>query len=211
MHHLARWAGPQFARALVIAGSTLALMSFASAQPTFKNIRGTVEKIDGFTMVVKTREGDDVTVKLGEKYTVRGVVKIPLSDVKPGSRVGVASVPQAAGGPAKALEVHVFPDDIKPPEMQTPHDLAPQSTMTNATVTETVAANDGQTLTLKFKDGETKILVPPGTPIATYVPGTRDELKPGAKIMIFRATKEPDGMFAANGVSVGRDGFAPPM
>ena len=196
-----------------VGAAALALISAGSAafaQPAFQNVRGTIEKLDGANLIVKSRDGTSITVKLGEPLTVRGVIKISLSDVKPGSRVGITSLPQAAGGPPKAVEVHIFSEDIRPPEMQTPYDLVPQSTMTNATVNETVAGNDGQTLTVKFKDGETKILVPPGTPIATYVPGKKEELVPGAPVVV-RAAKAPDGSFSANAVSVGRDGFVPPM
>lgn len=173
-------------------------------------VRGTIDKLDGSTLMVKTREGSEVAIKLADPFGVRGVIKISLADVKPGSRVGITSMPQADGSAPKALEVHIFPEDVRPPEIQTPYDLVPKSTMTNATVNQTVAGNDGHTLTVKYKDGEMKVQVSPDTPIATYVPGTKDELKPGAKIVV-RALKAPDGTLSSNNVSVGRDGFTPPM
>jgi hypothetical protein len=201
------------ARAGAAAVSLVAMASIAHAQApagTPVMVRGTVEKLDGATLVVKTREGNDASIKLADPYSVRGVVKISLADVKPGSRVGITSMPQADGSAPKAVEIHIFPEDVRPPEIQTPYDLVPKSTMTNATVNQTVAGNDGHTLTVKYKDGEMKVQVAPDTPIATYVPGTRDELKPGAKVVI-RALKAPDGTLSSNNVSVGRNGFMPPM
>jgi hypothetical protein len=83
--------------------------------------------------------------------------------------------------------------------------------MTNATVAETVAGVDGQTITVRYKDGEKKVIVPPEAPIVTYLPGDKTELKPGAKIFIVAAQKQPDGTLSAARVSVGRDGLTPPM
>jgi hypothetical protein len=91
-----------------------------------------------------------------------------------------------------------------------PYDLRPNSTMTNATVAETVAGNDGQTLMIKYKDGEKKVVVLPDTPVVTYVPADRSELKAGAKIIAF-VKQMPDGSFETNRISVGRDGLTPPM
>jgi hypothetical protein len=196
------------AAASLMIASSAALAQAPAGTPVM--VRGTIEKLDGATLVIKTREGTEASVKLADPYGVRGVIKIPLSDVKPGSRVGITSMPQADGGTPKALEVHIFPEDVRPPEIQTPYDLAPKSTMTNATVNQTVAGNDGHTLTVKYKDGEMKVQVSPDTPIATYVPGTKDELKAGAKVVV-RAMKAPDGTLSSNSVSVGRDGFTPPM
>jgi hypothetical protein len=83
--------------------------------------------------------------------------------------------------------------------------------MTNATVAETVASTDGQNILVKYKDGEKKVVVPPDTPIVTFVPGEKSELKPGAKVIIFRAIKKEDGTLEANRVNVGVDGLTPPM
>jgi hypothetical protein len=83
--------------------------------------------------------------------------------------------------------------------------------MTNATVEQTVAGVDGQTVRVKYKDGEKTIIVPPNVPIVTYVPGDRSDLKPGAKIFIVAAQKQPDGTLSAARVNVGRDGLTPPM
>src|SRR6266436_3156431 len=92
-----------------------------------------------------------------------------------------------------------------------PWDQRAGSTMTNATVAETVKGTDGQNILVKYKDGEKKVVVPPDTPIVTFVAGDKAELKPGAKIIIFGAVKKDDGTLEANRVNVGRDGITPPM
>lgn len=203
---------------LAMGGVGFAAALIASAvyaqQPQFARIRGTIERVDGPVLTVKSREGNEVKVEVADNVAVRGVIKISLTDVKPGSMVGVSAMPQPDGS-QKALEVHIFPQGLRVNEGHTPHDLRPRSTMTNGAVETSVASTDGQVLVVKYKQGdkvdEKKIIVAPDTPIATYVPGSKDELKPGAKIMIFRAIKRPDGTLQADAVSVGRDGFAPPM
>ena len=91
-----------------------------------------------------------------------------------------------------------------------PWDAQPQSTMTNATVAETVAGVDGQTIMVKYKDGEKKIIVPTAAPIVTYVPSDKAELKPGAKIFIVAAMPQPDGTYTVARVNVGAR-LSPPM
>jgi hypothetical protein len=92
-----------------------------------------------------------------------------------------------------------------------PWDREPGSTMTNAAVDTTVAGVDGQTIVVKYKDGEKKVTVPPNIPIVAYAPGNKGELKPGANVFIVAATKQADGSLTAPGMNVGRDGVVPPM
>jgi hypothetical protein len=130
---------------------------------------------------VKTREGQEVKIKLPDNSRVLGVQKASLDEVKPGSYVGVSAMPQTDGS-QKALHVHIFLDAMRGvAEGFGPWDVRPNSTMTNATVDTTVAGTDSRTLTLKYKDGEKKIVVPPDAPIVKYVPGNKDELKPGGQ------------------------------
>jgi hypothetical protein len=174
-------------------------------------VRGTIERVDGDSYIVKSRDGAELKVKLAANAMVVALVKASLADIKPGSYVGVAGMPQADGS-QRALEVHVFPEAMRGTgDGHRPWDLQPQSTMTNGNVEQSVAASDGQALTLKYKDGEKKIVVPANTPIVSYVPGDKTELKPGAKIFIAAATKQPDGTLQAPRVNVGRDGVTPPM
>jgi hypothetical protein len=198
-----------FAAALVVVS---VLTSAASAQqaPTVR-IRGTIEAVDGPLLMVKSRDGADMKVRVTDNVAVFGVAKTALSEIKPGSYIGVSAMPQP-DGTQKALAVHIFPESQRgAAEGFRPWDLRPNSTMTNATVAQTVAGTDGQNILVKYKDGEKKVVVPPDTPVVTFVAGDRSELKPGAKIIIFGAAKKDDGTLEANRVNVGRDGITPPM
>jgi hypothetical protein len=204
------WSMP---RALVASLALISILgSGASAQqPSTVRIRGTIEAFDGSLLTVKSREGNEVKVRMTDNATIVGVTNIALSEIKPGSYIGVSGLPEP-DGTQKALAVHIFPEAQRGvAEGFRPWDLRPNSTMTNATVAETVASTDGQTILVKYKDGEKKVMVPPGTPVVTFVPGEKSELKPGAKIIIFGATKKDDGTLEANRVNVGRDGITPPM
>jgi hypothetical protein len=197
---------PLAAVALVVASSILAL-----AQPTSPSrVRGTIESVDGETLMVKSRSGEDVKLTMTGDVRVVGIVKIALSDIKVGSFIGTTTVPGPDGG-NNAVEVHVFPENMRGTgEGSRPYDLKPNSSMTNATVAESVVGNDGHTLLIKYKDGEKKVVVGLDTPVVTYVPAAKADLKPGAKVIAFMK-KLPDGSFETNRVSVGRDGLMPPM
>jgi hypothetical protein len=189
----------------------IAMSSHASAQQTSPSrVRGTIEGVDGATLMVKSRSGEDVKLTMTADIRVVGIVKIPLSEIRVGSFIGTTTVP-GPDGSQNAVEVHVFPEDMRGTgEGSRPYDLRPNSTMTNATVAETVAGNDGHTLLVKYKDGEKKVIVAPDTPVVTYVPADRSDLKAGAKVIAFMK-KLPDGSFETSRVSVGRDGLTPPM
>jgi hypothetical protein len=199
----------------MFATAGLALMltaSVAQAQQPVR-VRGTIEKADGNTLLVKTREGNEVTVKLTDNAQVAGVVKAALSDIKQDSFVGITALPQA-DGTQKAIEVHIFPEARRGAgEGHRPWDLVPNSTMTNANVEQLVTAVDGPMLTMKmkYKDGEKRIAVPNNATIVAFVNGDKSELKPGAKIFIAAGTKKPDGTIETGGINVGRDGITPPM
>ena len=160
--------------------------------------------------MIKARDRAELKVALAANAQIAGVVKASLSDIKQGSFVGVTAMPKADGSQS-ALEVHIFPEAMRGTgEGHYPWDLQPQSTMTNANVEQAVSAVDGQTLTLKYKDGERKIFVPANTPIVVYVQGDKNDLKPGAKVFI-AAIKQPDGTLQGRAWRVGRDGVTPPM
>src|SRR3974390_2190755 len=188
----------------------LSTIALAQQAPTLR-IRGTIEAVDGPMLNIKTREGNDVKVKTTDNVAVFGVAKTSLSEIKPGSYIGVTAMPEP-DGTQKAVAVHIFPENQRgAAEGFRPWDLRPNSTMTNATVAETVAGTDGQHILVKYKDGEKKVVVPPDTPIVTFVAGDKSEVQPGVKIIIFGATKKEDGTLEANRVNVGRDGITPPM
>ena len=198
---------PLFAVAMVAASTIYAI---AQQPPTPTRVRGTIEGVEGDVLAVRSRSGEDVKLHMTGDIRVVGITKISLSDVKVGSFIGATTVP-GPDGSQNAVEVHVFPEAMRGTgEGSRPYDLRPNSTMTNATVDQSVAGNDGHTLLIKYKGGEKKVLVSPETPVVTYVPADKSDLKLGAKVIAFMK-KLPDGSFETNRVSVGRDGLTPPM
>src|SRR3979409_48737 len=190
--------------------SVLASVAWAQQPPTVR-IRGAIEAVDGSLLTVKSREGSDFKVRVTDNVAVFGVAKTAMSEIKQGSYIGVSAMAEP-DGTQKAFAVHIFPENQRgAAEGFRPWDARPNSTMTNATVAQTVAGTDGQNILVKYKDGEKKVVVPPGTPIVTFVAGDKSELKPGAKVIIFSATKKDDGTLEAARVNVGRDGITPPM
>ncbi|HEX3116566.1 MAG TPA: hypothetical protein VHQ48_13880 [Bradyrhizobium sp.] len=200
-------------RALAVSLTLISVLGSVAwaQQPPPVRIRGTIESVDGAVLMIKSREGADMKVRMTDNVAVFGVAKTELSEIKQGSYIGVTAMPEP-DGVQKAVAVHIFPENQRGvAEGFRPWDQRPGSTMTNATVAETVKGTDGQNILVKYKDGEKKVVVPPGTPIVTFLVGDKSELKPGAKIIIFGAVKKDDGMLEANRVNVGRDGITPPM
>ena len=180
------------------------------AQDAPVRVRGTIERVDGGIYFVKSREGAELKLKLAAGAGVLAVVQASLADIKEGGYIGVAALPMADGS-QKALEVHIFLEAQRGlGEGHRGWDLQPNSTMTNGSVEKTAASSDGQVITLKYKDGDKRIIVPAGTPIVKYAPAEASELKAGAKIFVGAAKKLPDGTLETGRVNVGR-GVAPPM
>jgi hypothetical protein len=205
--HRSTLSRPLIAVAVVVASC---LHAIAQQPPAPSRVRGTIEAVDGEVLSVKSRSGEDFRLRMTGDMRVAGIAKISLSDIKVGSFIGTTTVPGPDGGD-HAIEVHMFPEDMRGTgEGSRPFDLRPNSTMTNATVAEAVAGNDGHTLLVKYKDGEKKVVVSPDTPVVTYVPADKSELKAGAKVIAF-FKKLPDGSFEANRISVGLNGLTPPM
>jgi len=188
--------------------ATLLASTAWTQQPQTVRVVGTIAGVDGSTLVVKGRDGAETKVNVTDNVAVFGVVNASLADVKPGAFIGVGAMPQPDGS-QRAIQVMIFADVQRGTgEGHRPWNR-PNTTMTNATVDTTVAGVDGQVLTVKYKDGEKRIVVPPEATIRRYVVGSRDELKPGANILIVNAAKKPDGTLEANRVNVGRDGIVP--
>ncbi len=191
-----------------VVAAAVAASAFAQSPPT--RLRGTLSAIDGKTATVATREGNSVDVKLADNWSVALVGPLALSDIKENSFVGVASMKGPDGG-LNALEVLVFPEAARGSnEGHYPWDLQPESMMTNATVATVAPGGDGQTLTLKYKDGTQTIKVKPSTPVVTFLPGEKSDAKVGAKIFA-GAAKAADGTFTVTRLLVGKDGLTPPM
>lgn len=197
---------------VVTAASALAQSAPA---PTVR-LRATIEKVDATSITVKERSGEVITLVRPADMDVSEVYALSLADIKPGSYIGTAAMPQP-DGTQLAIEVLVFPEAARGAgEGHRPWDLRPDSTMTNATVADLAAAPatvpGGQKLTLKYKDGEKTVIVPPGAPVVSFKPGKADEaalVVPGAKVLI--TAQEKDGKPTALRMVVGRNGFAPPM
>ncbi|MBR0719015.1 hypothetical protein [Bradyrhizobium liaoningense] len=201
---------PRLLVASLAAVSLCAAVATAQQAPTVR-IRGTIETVDGNMLGIKTREGADMKVRMTDNVAVFAVIKTELSEIKQGSYIGVTAMPEP-DGTQRAIAVHIFPESQRgAAEGFRPWDARANSTMTNATVAETVQGTDGQNILLKYKDGEKKVVVPPETPIVTFVASDRSEVKPGAKLIIFGAAKKEDGSLEAGRVNVGRDGVTPPM
>ena len=190
--------------------AALAASAWAQQAPTVR-IRSTIEAVDGPVLSIKSRDGSDLKVRVTDNVAVFGVARTELSEIKEGSYIGVTAMPEP-DGIQKAIAVHIFPESQRgAAEGFRPWDLRANSTMTNATVAETVKGTEGQNILVKYKDGEKKVVVPPDTPIVTFVASDRSEIKPGARLIIFGAAKKEDGSLEANRVNVGRDGITPPM
>jgi hypothetical protein len=192
-------------KAILGAGLALLLAASAFAQQPGR-IRGQIEKADGAMLVLKTRDGSMLNVKVADDARVSALVKASLADIKTDTFIGIAGIPQPDGS-VKAFSIHIFLAAQRGvvPDRSGPWDAPAGSTMTNAYVVSMVASKDGEVLKVKYKDGEKQIIVTPATVIAAAAPGNKDELKAGAQIIIFGWDKQPDGSVLAKVMYVGRN------
>jgi hypothetical protein len=197
--------------ALLISTSVLA-QTPAPASPTTNptvRLRGEITKLEAGSITIKERRGETITLAMPDNMPMNEVYPIALSDIKQGSYIGTAATP-GPNGTLNAIEVHVFLESQRGTgEGHNPWDLLPDSTMTNATVADLAVAPNGRTLTLKYKGGEKIVNVREGAPIVTYRPGEKSLLVVGAKVLII--AQEKDGKPTALRMTIGRNGFSPPM
>ncbi len=196
---------------MFLTGSLIAAScTIASAQPApTMRVRGTIEKVDGNALTLKTTEGEHKLTLAGGAQVI-AVVKASMADIKENTFLGSAAMPQP-DGTQKALEVHIFPEAMRGTgEGHRPYAPVKGSTMTNgASAGATVTGVDGSAIKVKYKDGEKLIVVPPNTPIVRYEIGSAADLKSGAHFTVLAATKKPDGTLEAARINVGRDGTVP--
>ncbi len=207
----------RFSLLAVVTGMLLALPAAAQtppspgapdARPT--RIRGTVEKLDGSTLMVKARDGRQIAIALAPNFAVVGVAKRSLADIKAGDYVASTSA-KGTDGKLHAIEVHIFPEAMRGVgEGQRPSDLVPDGLMTNATVAGVTAGAQGHVLKVTYKGGEAEVIVAPDTPIVTYVAGDASLLKPGAAVFL-TAQQKADRSLTAARVTAEKDGVKPPM
>jgi hypothetical protein len=194
-------------------GALAVFVAFAAAaqDAPLTNIRGKIQKVDGKTITIKSRDGTVVPVTMADNFGVLGVVKAKLSDIKENDFVGIAASP-GKDGKLHAEEVLIFPEAARGTgEGHYDWDLKPNTKMTNANVEQTVAGVEGPVLSVKYKDGEKKVLVTPETAVVTYVVGDKSDLKPGIKIFVGAGKKQADGTVQTPRVTYGKDGLTPPM
>jgi len=197
---------------LLVAGiallSAVAVAAAQQPQAQRERVGGTIEKIDGNTLTLKGRNGAGVAVTLTDNVQIVAVTKASLTDIKEGSYIGSGAMPQADGS-QKAIEVHIFTEAQRGTgDGHRPWDGAPNGTMTNGEAGNPVTGVNGLTLTVKYKDGEKKLIVAPDTPIVRYENSNKNALKPGVSVSA-NAVKKPDGTLEAARLTVGRDGAGP--
>jgi hypothetical protein len=191
---------------IALACTAVAFATTADAQ-TATRIRGTITGFDGTVLAVKSRDGQDLRLELVPDATVAVARAAKFEDIKPGDYVGSAAVKRADGA-LVALEVHYLAPTV--PQGHTAWDLQPGTTMTNANVEAAVVSAGNRELTLKYKDGAQKIIVPEGVPIVRAVPGTRADLAVGEYVFV-AAQAFPDGKMTALRIQVSKDGVRPPQ
>lgn len=201
--------GPSVFKAFAVLAALAATAALAQQPPTVR-LRGTIEKVNGHTVMAKSAKGDELKLNLADKVMVVEVVKASLADIKPGDFVGSGAMPQP-DGTQKAIEVHIFPVSMRGTgEGFRPWDHGPTSTMTNGTVGATVTGVSGPMLTVKYKDGEQKIMVPPDAPVVRFQISDLNAIKPGAPFAVLAAVKQSDGSFNVGRINVGQNGASPP-
>ena len=192
---------------LFVAITAAGIASAQTPEPVVR-LRGTVQNATPTTLTVKDRSGETVTLGLPDKLVVQEVYPIALADIKAGSFIGTAALPQP-DGTQRAIAVMVFPESARGTgEGSRPFDLQPDSTMTNATVADLAEAPTGRTLRLKYKDGEKTVVVPPNAPVVSFKPGDRSLLVPGASVSL--SAQAVNGAPMAQRINAGRGGFALP-
>src|SRR3954447_25536641 len=198
------------ARRVLVAASLISISMAlpASAQETVR-IRGTIERVEGPVYVVKNRDGAELKLTVTDNPLYVAIAPATMADIKPGMFVGSAGMMQA-DGTQKAIKVHIFPESMRgTDEGHYDWDLKPQSKMTNGNVEQTIAGVEGPVLSVKYKDGEKKLLTTPETVVVSYVMGSSDEQKPGTRIYVGAAKKQPDGSFQTPRITYGRNGAGP--
>jgi len=196
--------------ALALTTVFAALASTAAAAAEGVRVRGTVVSVNAQTLLVKSRDGDNVAIKLNPGWKAGGIAKAKLADIQHGDFVGIASLPTAAGGDG-ALEVLIFPPAMRGTgEGSYGWDLKPNSTMTNGAVSEAVQSVQGTTVNVVYHGQSRKIVIAPATPIVTFAPAVNADVSPGAAVFV-PASRADDGHLSTDQVVVGKDGVVPPM
>ena len=195
---------------IALVSTIFAIIGTGADAQTQMRVRGTITAIDGDLLSVKSREGKDLKIALAPNAAYSYMKKLGLADVKPGTALGTSAV-SGPDGKIVALELHLFPAGRPVPnEGHRPWDLEPNSTMTNGMVTAMVEAGNGRELTLSYKDGAQRVVVPANIPIVASQEGDRTLLVVGEYALI-QATVGVDGKMTATRLQVTKDGVRPPQ
>ena len=201
---------PTYIAALFITFLAMPALAQAPAEGARQRVVGTVEKLDGNNLMVKSNDGQPVTVVLDDNAAVFGVEKRTIADIKPGDYLASGGV-KGTDGKIHAVEVRIFPETLRGTgEGQRPWDAKPEGVMTNATVGTVNQSPEGGVIHVKYKEGESEFTVGPEVPILAYVAGDRTLLKPGAAVFTV-AQKKPDGTLTTGRVTAEKNGVKPPM
>jgi hypothetical protein len=201
---------PTYIAALFIAFLAMPALAQAPAEGARQRVVGTVEKLDGNNLMVKSNDGQPVTVVLDDNAAVFGVEKRTIADIKPGDYLASGGV-KGTDGKIHAVEVRIFPETLRGTgEGQRPWDAKPEGVMTNATVGTVSQSPEGGVIHVKYNEGESEFTVGPEVPILAYVAGDRTLLKPGAAVFTV-AQKKPDGTLTTGRVTAEKNGVKPPM
>jgi len=214
-------------RGTIVALAVGLLVGSSVAQAQAQRIAGEVIRLDGSALQLKVGDGQMLVVTFGDKTRLSARSRATWAQIVTGGFIGTTAVPQP-DGTLLASEVHIFPESMRGTgeghrPMDTPGntmtnatvsqvgaDAKPRNTVTNATVAGVAGAAAARRLTLTYPGGEKVVVVPPDTPIVMVEVADRAMLSPGAQVIVF-ATRLPDGSLGADRVTVGKNGFTPPM
>ena len=202
-------------RKIALAAAMIGLLvmpAFAQAPPANPpvRVRGTVDKLDGKNLTVKSRDGQSLTIALADNVSVITLVKKTVADIKAGDYVASTGM-KGTDGKIHAIEVRIFPEASRGVgDGQYPWDLKPDSIMTNATVGKVDQAPTGPVLHVTFKGGESEYIIDPGVPVLANGPGDVSLLKPGVAVFVI-AQKSADGKLTSARMYAEKDGVKPPM
>ena len=209
----------------------------SSSMPDTGRVRGVVQTVSSNALMVQTYNGQSVSVPLDAKTGFAWVINSDLSTLKDGVFIGTATTgpdnalravelvifPEAMRGTGEGHYDWDVPGVVAAAggssggssamtngtvqSTMTNGTVHGQSAMTNGTVTGGAGKPGETTLTISYKGGISKVLVPVGTPIVRFEPTERAMLAAGQKVFAVITPDAPNAKF----VAIGKDGLTPPM
>jgi hypothetical protein len=197
-----------FAFTLLVSFFT-SITTFAQNAPSPIRLRGVIEQVDAQSITIKERRGEIIKIAMPPNLNITEVYPIKMSDIQENSFIGTATLTSSSGR-LEAIEVLVFPEAMRGTgEGHFAWDLMPGSMMTNANVSQLKTIGSGRELKLDYKGGSKVVYVPENAPIVTFRPGSSALLVSQANAIL--TVVEKDGQVTLLRITVGKDGFKPPM